>query len=120
MLQPTRSLMRLKPLLALALALQLSACSVTSNVVSSTSTNQPQVGNHLSHVGQVQWSYFWGLKPAANLPAGCPDGSDMSKVRSVTRPEFIIITFLTLGIVVPQQVEWDCAQVVRTPGKIGH
>lgn len=110
----------LKPAILLAFTLQLYACRVTTDVVSSTSANQPQVGKHLSHVGKVQWSYFWGLKPANNLPAGCPDGSDMSKVRSVTRAEFIIISFLTLGIAVPQQVEWDCAQVVRTPGQLGH
>jgi hypothetical protein len=119
-LLPQKYLNRLKPALALALAFQLAACSVTSNVVSSTSSSQPQVGKHLSHVGKVQWSYFWGLVPADNLPAGCSDGSDVSKVRTVTKPGFIVISFLTLGIVVPQQMEWDCAQMVREPGTLGH
>jgi len=96
-----------------------SACKVSDTVVSRTNSDLPAQAHHLSHQGKTHWSYFWGILSNEPWPAGCQNGSDMSRVRVTTNPGFIIVSFLSLGIVVPQRLEWDCAQVVRDPGTIG-
>ncbi len=97
----------------------LPACRVSDTVVSRSNSDLPQGARHLSHQGKTHWSYFWGLVASEPWPAGCQQGSDMSRVRVTTNPGFIIVSFLSLGIAVPQRLEWDCAQVVREPGMIG-
>jgi hypothetical protein len=97
----------------------LASCKVSDTVVSRTNSDLPQQGRHLSRQGKTHWSYFWGILSNDPWPAGCQEGSDMSRVRVTTNPGFIIVSFLSLGIVVPQRLEWDCAQAVREPGVIG-
>src|SRR6188768_1013986 len=99
--------------------LGLSACKVSDTVVSRTNSDLPQQAHHLSHQGKTHWSYFWGIISNEPWPAGCQQGSDMSRVRVTTNAGFIIVSFISLGIVIPQRLEWDCAQVVREPGTIG-
>ena len=99
--------------------LSFSACKVSDTVVSRTNSDLPAQAHHLTHQGKTHWSYFWGLISNEPWPAGCQQGSDMSRVRVVTNPGFIIVSFLSLGIAVPQRLEWDCAQVVREPDTIG-
>ena len=100
--------------------LSVSSCRVSDMVVSRTNSDLPAQAHHLSHQGKTHWSYFWGLKANEPWPAGCQVGSDMSRVRVSTNAGFIIISFLSLGIAVPQRLEWDCAQAVRESGTIGH
>ena len=99
--------------------LAFSSCKVSDTVVSRTNSDLPAKAHHLTHQGKTHWSYFWGLISNEPWPAGCQQGSDMSRVRVTTNPGFIIVSFMSLGIVVPQRLEWDCAQVVREPGTIG-
>src|ERR1043166_10323488 len=100
--------------------LSLSACTVTETVMSHANTDRPAQAHHLTHQGKTHWSYFWGLISNDPWPAGCQDGSDMSRVRVTTNAGFIMVSFLSLGIAVPQRLEWDCAQPIRQSGTIGH
>lgn len=99
--------------------LLLESCAVSDSVVARHTSDQPARARHLSHVGQPHWSYFWGLLKAEDWDASCQEGSDMTRVRVKTNPLFITISFLSLGIVVPQRLEWDCAPPTRGTGTIG-
>lgn len=103
--------------LCLALSAGLSSCAVTDDVVSRHTSNCPAQPRRLCNRGEVHWNYFWGTSKKRDWAAKCPAGSDMTKVRVITKPHFIIISFLSLGIVVPQQVEWDCAPPNTSPGE---
>ncbi|MCJ8167310.1 hypothetical protein MKJ04_20890 [Pontibacter sp. E15-1] len=99
--------------------LWLPACAVTDSVVSRYTADEPARALHLTHVGDVHWSFFWGLLKQEDWAAGCQSGSDMSQVRVRTNPLFITVSFLSLGLAVPQRLEWDCAPPPREPGTIG-
>ena len=99
--------------------LLLDSCAVSDTVVSRNTSDQPARARHLSHVGNIHWSYLWGLLQAENWDAGCQPGSDMTRVRVKTNPLFVTITFLSLGLVLPQRLEWDCAPPARGTGTIG-
>lgn len=99
--------------------LLLESCAVSDAVVSRYTSDEPDRARHLSHVGPTHWSYFWGLLQAEPWPAGCQEGSDMTQVKVSTNPLFITVSFLSLGLVVPQRLEWDCAPPARDPGTIG-
>ncbi|WP_162052298.1 hypothetical protein [Pontibacter pamirensis] len=113
---PIKTWFRTCAVLALLL---LESCAVTDTVVSRNTSDQPERARHLSHVGATHWSYLWGLLPAENWDAGCQPGSDMTRVRVRTNPLFITVSFLSLGLVVPQRLEWDCAPPNRGTGTIG-
>ncbi len=104
---------------ALLLFVLLESCTVTDSVVSRYVADEPARGKHLTHVGATHWSYLWGLLKQEDWGAGCQTGSDMTQVRVRTNPLFITISFLSLGLVVPQRLEWDCAPPPREPGTIG-
>ena len=104
---------------AILLVVVLSSCAVSDTVVSRHYSDQPAQAKKLSHVGKTHWSYFWGLLKQDEWPAGCQSGSNMSRVKVKTNAGFIIISFLSLGIVVPQKLEWDCSPPARGDGEIG-
>ena len=97
----------------------LESCAVSDTVVSRHTSDQPARAKHLSNLGPTHWSYFWGMLKAEDWAAGCQSGSDMTRVRVRTNPLFITVSFLSLGIVVPQRLEWDCAPPARGTGTIG-
>jgi hypothetical protein len=103
----------------LILAVLLTSCAVSDSVVSRHFSDQPAKAKQLSHVGKTHWSYFWGLLKQDEWPAGCQSGSHMSRVKVKTSPGFIIISFLSLGIAVPQKLEWDCSPPARDEGELG-
>lgn len=103
----------------LGLVLLLQSCAVSDMVVARQTSDQPAQAKHLSHVGKTHWSYVWGILKADDWPAGCQPGSDLSRVRVTTNPLFIAVSFLSLGLVVPQRLEWDCAPPHRETGTIG-
>lgn len=105
--------------IALLIAL-LPSCSVTDNVVSQHTSDQSAHSKHLAHIGKTHWSYFWGIyKPqGTEWNAGCQQGSNLSRVRVTTNPGFIIVSIVTLGIAVPQKLEWDCSPPCRTTGQL--
>jgi hypothetical protein len=104
---------------ALLVLFSLGSCAVSDTVVSRYTSDQPARAQHLSHIGPTHWSYFWGLLKAEDWEAGCQQGSDMTRVRVRTNPLFITVSFLSLGIVIPQRLEWDCAPPSRGSGTIG-
>ncbi len=97
-----------------------SSCAVSDTVVAHYNSDQPARAKHLSHVGKTHWSFFWGLLKQGDWPAGCQQGSNMSKVSVKTNPGFVIISVVSLGIVVPQKLEWDCGPPSRGTGEIGN
>ena len=111
------SIRRVTPLLFL---LVFSSCAVSDTVVAHYNSDRPANAKHLSHVGKTHWSYFWGLLKQSDWPAGCQKGSNMSKVTVKTNPGFVLISVVTLGIVVPQKLEWDCGPPARNTGEIGN
>ena len=94
-------------------------CTVSDAVVSTYTSDQPARSRHLSHICPTHWSYFWGLLKAELWDAECQDGSDMTQVKAKTNPLFITVSFLTLGIVILQRLEWDWAPPARDTGTIG-
>ena len=104
---------------AVLMPLLLGSCAVTDTVVSRHIADQPARAKRLSYTGDTHWSYFWGLLKEEDWGAGCQPGSDMSRVRVTTNPLFITVSFLSLGLVIPQRLEWDCAPPARDTGTIG-
>lgn len=102
------------------ICLPYSSCAVSDTVVAHYNSDQPARAKHLTHIGNTHWSYFWGLLKQSDWPAGCQQGSNMSKVTVKTNPGFVIIAVVTLGIVVPQKLEWDCGPPSRATGEIGN
>ncbi len=59
---------------------------------------------------RTTWSYAWGLVQPKDINPGCdPRFSHLNKVVVKTNLGFTIISTATLGIVIPQRVEWCCA-----------
>jgi hypothetical protein len=66
------------------------------------------------------WHYFWGLKQAAPLRPDCdPSFNYLSMVRVRTTPLQVILSFVTLGIVLPQRISWSCGVYNPEPGHPG-
>lgn len=94
-----------------------SGCKVNYTVAAHADSDRPAQAHHLTHT-TTHYAYLWGLIDKNDpLPAGCPTGSNMSRVRVTTGPGSVILSLITLGIVVPQHVEWDCSQVIRDTGE---
>lgn len=51
--------------------------------------------------------YLWGILPPRDVLAKC-ESQSICKIAVKTNLGFILISAATLGIVVPQNVEWDC------------
>ena len=110
----------IRTLTAAFFCLAFSSCAVSDTVVGHYNSDQPARAKHLTHVGKTHWSFLWGILKQGDWPAGCQPGSNMSRVRVTTNPGFIIISFVSLGIVVPQKLEWDCGPPARSTGVIGN
>ncbi len=50
---------------------------------------------------------FWGILQPKDIPAAC-DSKSICKVSAKTNIGYILVSALTLGAVVPQQIIWDC------------
>lgn len=53
---------------------------------------------------------FWGLLQARDIPAECESNS-LCSVTAQTNIGFILLSAVTVGIVVPQKVLWQCCPV---------
>jgi hypothetical protein len=99
------------------LVASLQACSVTE-VVASEDGNMAT--NVCTTCERTAFGYFWGLVEPPPIDPQCPGPKTMTKVRATNNFGHALITVLTLGIVMPQQVEWDCApDTPPGPGRIG-
>ncbi|HRO48096.1 hypothetical protein [Agriterribacter sp.] len=59
---------------------------------------------------KTTWSYAWGLVQPKDINPRCdPRFNHLNKVVVKTNLGFAILSTVTLGIVIPQHVEWCCA-----------
>lgn len=59
---------------------------------------------------KTTWSYAWGLVQPKDINPGCdPRFNHLNKVVVKTNLAFTLLSTVTLGIVIPQRVEWCCA-----------
>jgi hypothetical protein len=66
------------------------------------------------------WHFFWGLKQATPIRPDCdPSFNYLSMVRVRTTPLQVILSFVTLGIVLPQRLSWSCGVYNPEPGTPG-
>ncbi len=59
---------------------------------------------------KTSWSYAWGLITPKDIDPEC-ESKRMNSVTSSTNLGYILISAITIGIIVPQTVEWECAPV---------
>ncbi|SEK43173.1 hypothetical protein SAMN04487910_0513 [Aquimarina amphilecti] len=59
---------------------------------------------------KTSWSYAWGLITPKDINPEC-ESNRMNAVTSSTNLGYILISAITIGIVVPQRIEWECAPV---------
>ena len=69
---------------------------------------------------RTTWSFAWGLIQPKDIDPKCDKRfNHLNKVAVKTNFGFALITVLTLGIAMPQQVEWCCAPYTPPPGTLG-
>lgn len=88
---------------AVALLLSLQGCYTYRVIPETTSANRTAVGD------TTLYAYFWGLSPPPTVePKNC-DGNGTAKV--VVRKTFFhsLLTAITLGVVAPVNLQWECA-----------
>ncbi len=85
----------------LAITLLYSSC-MTTRVVSLYDNDS------IAKNTKTTWSYAWGLVSPKDIDADC-DTKRMSSATNSTTLGHILLSTITLGIVVPQTIEWECA-----------
>ena len=66
------------------------------------------------------WHYFWGLKQGKDINPRCdPRYNHLNQVVVKTTAGQVIVSFLTLGIAIPQKLTWCCAPPNLRPGTLG-
>ncbi|RKH65687.1 hypothetical protein [Corallococcus llansteffanensis] len=68
--------------------------------------------------GEVLWSLAWGLVQEQPRVDNCQDQA-LAEVTQSTNLGFALISVVTLGIAMPQRVEWRCAKAQPSPGELG-
>jgi len=82
------------------------SCS-TVNVVSKYDCNTVANNNVNS---KTTWSFAWGLVQPKDIDPHCEASfNHMNKVTVKTNLGYTLLSVVTLGIVIPQHVEWCCA-----------
>lgn len=56
---------------------------------------------------KTSWSFAWGLVQPAKIDPQC-DTEMLNHVKVKTNFGFLLLSTVTLGIVVPQRIEWCC------------
>ena len=88
---------------SILLALTLCCTSCMSTRVVSLYDNDSVVKNT-----KTTWSFAWGLVTPKDIDPKC-ESERLSATTSKTNLAYILLSAVTLGIVVPQTVEWECA-----------
>ena len=66
------------------------------------------------------WHFFWGLQQAKDIRPQCDSAFNyLNKVEVKTTPLQVILSFVTLGIVLPQKLSWCCSPYNPSPGTLG-
>ncbi len=89
--------------ICILLAVTLSCTSCMSTRVVSLYDNDSVVKNT-----KTTWSFAWGLVAPKDIDARC-ESKRMSSATNSTNLGYILLSTVTLGIVVPQKIEWECA-----------
>jgi hypothetical protein len=56
------------------------------------------------------WHFFWGLVQKSDIKPGCDERFNyLTQVTAKTNFATFAVSFLTLGIVIPQKMSWCCA-----------
>ena len=77
--------------------------------------NQPGV---TETKGQTMWSLLWGAFNLAPPRVDNCHGEAMSEVAVKERPQYALVTIVTLGIASPKWVEWRCAPPKPSEGTL--
>lgn len=94
-------------LTVLMFSILLQSCTVTGSITNNpANTDCPSGGKRLCHT-ETHWIFFWGLTNNKEFIANCGDGN-MTTVEVKNNYLFTAVSFLTLGIITPQKLEWNC------------
>lgn len=70
---------------------------------------------------KTTWSFLWGLVQPKDINPNCDSRSNhMNKVTVKNNLGFSLISVATLGIVMPQRMEWCCAPYSPATDTLGH
>lgn len=69
---------------------------------------------------KTTWSFLWGLVQPADINPQCDTRfNHLNKVTVKTNLGYSLISIATLGIVIPQHVEWCCAPYTPSTDNLG-
>jgi hypothetical protein len=66
-------------------------------------------GPHYETQSRTVVSWLWGFAQASDVDEAHCNGNGLAHVRARTNLGFSLLSVATLGIVMPQQIEWWCA-----------
>ncbi|MEP6583460.1 MAG: hypothetical protein ABJA90_04315 [Ginsengibacter sp.] len=70
---------------------------------------------------KTTWSFAWGLVQPKDINPNCDSRfNHMNKVTVKNNLGFALISVVTLGIVMPQRLEWCCAPYSPPTDSLGH
>ncbi len=92
----------------------LAACSTTEIIASEDAATATNV---CTDCHKTTWAFAWGLVEPVPIDPKCRTGK-MTKARVKDNLGYALLTVATLGIVMPQCVEWVCAPDDRPIGDI--
>jgi len=94
------------------------SCAIGPRIVTEYDSNS--YANNPLHQ-KVLWTYAWGLVQPKDFNPGCDASfNHLNKVEIKTNIGFILLSAITLGVVVPVKVKWDCAPPPVRPGDLGN
>lgn len=97
----------IKSLLSFLILFSVNLSCSTTNIVSKYDCNTVAHNNVNS---KTTWTFAWGLVQPKDIDPHCEKSfNHLNKVTVKTNLGFILISAATLGIVIPQRVEWCCA-----------
>jgi hypothetical protein len=70
---------------------------------------------------KTTWTFLWGLVQPKDINPKCDARfNHINKVTIKNNLGFALISVVTLGIAMPQRIEWCCAPYSPAPGTLGH
>lgn len=117
---PTAGKRRLLPGMFIFLVLfsvLIQGCAIGPRVVTEYDSNS--FANNPLHQ-RVVWTYAWGLVQPKDVNPACDASfNHLNMVEAKTNIGFLLLSAVTLGVVVPMKIKWDCAPPPVTPGDLG-
>jgi hypothetical protein len=92
----------LRTLVICCMIMSLSACATMTIEGDGRKTPESETGTHTVH-GSF-YGFIWSSPPAAK----CENGRSLYRVRSHTNAAYVLVSVISLGLYVPQTVEWWC------------